>query len=97
MLTNKVIEMSAINTRACFVKPRGTNRTLYPWLRIIPVVIPIVALTYPTCCLDHPVMIQDGHEVFLWICVDILSTVNSESDLKLRDCFHFCALLDVID
>ena len=38
--------MSAINTRACFVKPHGTNWTLYPWLRIIHVVIPIVALTY---------------------------------------------------
>ena len=46
VLTNLVIEMSAIKTRACFVKPRGTNWTLYPWLRIIPVVIPIVALTY---------------------------------------------------
>ena len=49
------------------------------------------------CCLDHPLMFQDGHEAFLWICVDRLSTVNSESDLKLLDGFLCCALLDVID
>ena len=48
-------------------------------------------------CLDYPLMIQDGHEAFLWICVDSLSTVNSESDLELLGCVLCCALLDVID
>ena len=42
-------------------------------------------------------MIHDGHEAFLWICVDRLSNVNSESDLKLLDDFLCCALLDVTD
>ena len=37
-------------------------------------------------------MIQDGHEAFLWICVDSLSTVNSESDLKLLGCPLLCAV-----